>query len=117
MKLGDMLVKDGKITREQLEVAIGEQRKTKAHLGKILNRLGFVTQADVCFTLASQAGVKFVDLRTYNIDPAALKLVPYEFAFKNKILPLSLMNDRLQIGMANPLDILTLDEVRRITKL
>jgi len=112
-----MLVKEGKITREQLEVAIAEQRRTKTHLGKILNRLGFVTQADVTSALASQAGVKFVDLRSYNIDPAALKLIPHEFALKNKILPLSLINDRLQIGMANPLDIVTLDEVRRITNL
>ncbi len=112
-----MLVKDGKITREQLEVAIGEQRRTKEHLGKIINRLGFVTQADIISALASQAGVKFVDLKNCNIDPAVLKLIPQEFALKNKILPLVLKNGRLQIAMANPLDILALDEVRRITKL
>jgi type IV pilus assembly protein PilB len=116
-KLGDTLLKEGKITREQLEVAIAEQRRTKTHLGKILNRLGFVTEADVTSALASQAGVKFVDLKTYDLDPAALKLIPSEFALKNKILPLALKNGRLQVAMANPLDIVTLDEVRRITKL
>ncbi|MDP3017702.1 MAG: GspE/PulE family protein, partial [Deltaproteobacteria bacterium] len=116
MKLGDLLLKEGKISQEHLEVALREQRRTKEHLGKVLNRLGFVTQADVCFTLASQAGVKCVNLRTYNIDPAALKLIPYEFALKNKILPLSLRNGQLQVAVANPLDVVTLDEVRRITK-
>ncbi len=117
MKLGDLLLKEGKISQEHLEIALKEQRRTKEHIGKILNRLGFITRADLTRALAFQAGVKFVNLKNSHIDPAALKLVPYEFAFKNKILPLSLMNDRLQIGMANPLDILTLDEVRRITKL
>ncbi len=117
MRLGERLVREGKITREQLDIALNEQRRTKEFLGKILNRMGFVTQAEVISALASQAGVKFVELKTYNIDPAALKLIPHEFALKNKILPLSLRDDRLQIGMANPLDIVTLDEVRRITKL
>ena len=117
MRLGDILMKEGKITSEQLEVALKEQKKTGEFVGKALTRLGFVTQADVISALASQAGVKLVDLKTYNLDPAALKLIPYEFALKNKILPLALKNGRIQVAMANPLDIVAIDEVKRITKL
>ncbi len=116
MRLGDLLLKEGKISQENLEIALKEQRRTNEHLGEILKRLGFVTQADITSALATQAGVKGVNLRTYNIDLASLKLIPYEFALKNKILPLSLRNGRIQIAMANPLDVVTLDEVRRITK-
>lgn len=117
MKLGDLLIKAEKISLEQLEIALKEQRRTNEHLGKILKRLGFVTQADITLILASQAGVKFVNLGTIQINPATRKLIPYEFAAKNKVLPLSVKNGRLLIGMANPLDIVTLDEVKRITKL
>jgi len=116
MRLGDLLVKEGKISQEHLEIALKEQRRTKEHLAKILHRLGFISQADITSALAAQAGVKFVRLQNLNIDPTAMKLIPYEFALRNKILPLSLRNGRLQIGMANPLDIITIDEVRRITK-
>jgi type IV pilus assembly protein PilB len=116
MKLGNTLLQEGKITREQLGVALKEQKRTGELVGRVLNRLGFVTQADVIRGIASQAGVKFVDLETYSIDPAALKLISYEFAVKNKILPLSLKEGRLHIGMGNPLDIVTLDRVRRMTQ-
>jgi len=116
-KLGQRLLKEGKITSGQLEVALKEQNRTREPLGKILNRLAFVAQADISSILAFQARVKFVDLRGLDIDPEVLKLIPYEVALKNKLIPLSLENGRLRVGMADPFDIVTRDEVEMISKL
>lgn len=51
-KFCHLLMKEGKITEEHLEMALNEQRKTKEHIGKILNRLGFITRADLTRALA-----------------------------------------------------------------
>jgi type IV pilus assembly protein PilB len=115
MKLGELLVKAGKVTKEQLHQALMEQRRTKEHLGQVLIRLGLISQEDIAYALAKQAGVRRVDLKTYPVDPAALQLIPLSFARKHKILPLSLHNDHIQIATANPFDVMVIDEVKVMT--
>lgn len=116
MKLGELLIKSGKLTKEQLLQALGEQRRTREHLGHLLVQRGFVSQKDIASALANQAGVTRIDLQAYQIDPAALELIPLPFARKHKILPLSLNNGRIQVAMANPFDVKVIDEVRSISK-
>jgi len=116
MKLGEFLVSVGKLTEEQLHEALVEQRRAREHLGYILVRLGFVSQKDVASALADQAGVTLIDLQTYQIDPAALELIPLSFARKHKILPLSLNNGRIQVATSNPFDVMVIDEVKSMSK-
>lgn len=116
MKLGELLIKSGKLTKEQLLQALGEQRRTREHLGHLLVRLGFVSQKDIASALANQAGVTRIDLQAYQIDTAALELIPLSFARKHKILPLSLNNGRIQVAMANPFDVKVIDEVKSMSK-
>lgn len=117
MNIGEVLVKSNKITKEQLHQALLEQRKTKEYLGKLLVRQGLLSQEDMASALAEQSGVRRADLQTHPIDPAALQLVPLPFAQKHKILPLSIKNGRIQVAMANPLDIMLIDEVKAMTKI
>jgi len=117
MKLGEFLVSVGKLTEKQLHEALVEQRKTKEYyLGELLVRQGLLSAEDIAFALAEQAGVGRADLQTHPIDPVALQLIPLPFAQKHKILPLSINNNRIQVAMANPLDIMLIDEIKAMTK-
>ena len=117
LKLGERLIQDGKITKPHLDVALQEQRKTGEMLGKILMRMGFITQADLSSALLSQSGADFIDLKNIDIDPVVLKFIPQDVALKKKVLPLAVKNGKIQVGMANPLDIMTLDELRKMTRM
>ncbi len=113
--LGERLIESGLITSDQLELALREQKRTKERIGEILINLGFVTQELIGSALASEAGVTFVQLDNYLIEPAALKYVSEAMARKHKIIPILVDPPRLTIAMGNVFDVLAIDEVQRIT--
>jgi type IV pilus assembly protein PilB len=113
--LGERLIESGLITPDQLELALREQKRTGERIGEILINLGFVTQELISSALASEAGVTFVQLENYLIEPAALKHVGEAIARKHKIIPILVDPPRLTIAMANVFDVLGIDEVQRTT--
>ena len=115
--LGERLVESGLITPDQLDLALREQKRTGERIGEILITLGFVTQELISSALASEAGVTFVQLENYLIEPAALKYVSEATARRHKIIPILLEPPRLTIAMANVFDVLAIDEVQRATGL
>ena len=115
--LGERLVESGLITPDQLDLALREQKRTGERIGEILISLGFVTQELISSALASEAGVTFVQLENYLIEPAALKYVSEATARRHKIIPILLEPPRLTIAMANVFDVLAIDEVQRATGL
>ncbi len=115
--LGERLVESGLITPDQLDLALREQKRTGDRIGEILINLGFVTQELISSALASEAGVTFVQLENYLIEPAALKYVSEAIARRHKIIPILLEPPRLTIAMANVFDVLAIDEVQRSTGL
>ncbi|MDA8122036.1 MAG: ATPase, T2SS/T4P/T4SS family [Deltaproteobacteria bacterium] len=115
--LGERLIESGLITPDQLELALREQKRTGERIGEILINLGFVTQELISSALASEAGVTFVQLDNYLIEPAALKHVSEAMARKHKIIPILVDPPRLTIAMANVFDVMAIDEVQRATRL
>ncbi len=89
MKLAELLIKAGKLTKKGLQEALLEQKRTNELLGQLLIRKGFLTQDDLADALAEQAGVGRVDLQGYRIERDAVRLIPLSFARKHKVLPLS----------------------------
>ena len=114
--LGERLIESGLITPEQLELGLREQKRTGERIGEILINLGFVTQELIGSALASEAGVTFVHLDNYLIEPAALKHVSEAMARKHKIIPILVDPPRLTIAMGNVFDVLAIDEVQRTTR-
>jgi type IV pilus assembly protein PilB len=113
--LGERLVDAGLISQDQLDLGLREQKRTGERIGEILINLGFVTQELISSVLASDAGVTFVSLDNYLIEPKALKCVPEAMARRFKIMPILLEPPKLTIAMSNVFDVLAIDEVQRVT--
>ncbi len=115
MKLGERLIDSGLVTPDQLNLALREQKRTGERVGEILINLGFVTQEQISSVLASQAGVAFVQLDSYLIEPSALKTVPEALARRHKLIPILLEPPKLTIALANVFDMIAIDEIQRVT--
>jgi type II secretory ATPase GspE/PulE/Tfp pilus assembly ATPase PilB-like protein len=112
--LGDVLLKTGAITQAQLEQALAQQRTSGALLGEILLSLNFITEETLARALAQEAGVPFVAVNGLKAEPAAVALVPEQFARKHMLAPLTIKGPSLEVLLANPFDVLALDDLRRL---
>jgi len=114
-KIGQILIESGKVSEEQLDLALKEQKQTGEQLGIILQRLGIVTEKEIARVLASQAGVAYVTLAEEWIQQEALDMVPNDFAEAHRVLPLSIRGKTLVLAMANPLDLDAIDAAGKLT--
>ncbi len=110
--LGDLLVERGLLTADQLQGALAEQKLSGEFLGTVLMRLGVVPKATLLPILAEQLGMPYVHLDEVPIEPEAIAKVPPRFASHYQLMPLSLSNNVLQVAIADPFDVQTLDELR-----
>jgi len=119
LKLGELLIKEGLLNASQLEQAISIQRKEGGRLGEILVKLGFIKEEQMVAVLGKQLSIPYFSLGAGMLKPAVDQglehLLPQEFAVKNIVLPLSRTLRSLTVAMADPLDIILLDNLRRIT--
>ncbi|MDI6785469.1 MAG: ATPase, T2SS/T4P/T4SS family [bacterium] len=117
-RLGEMLVDAGIITQEQLEVALNEQKKTREQLGKVLVKLGFATEEVIVSFLASQLGISFISLSEMGlseIDPKIAKCIPDNIIQRQKLIPIAREGNILTVAMANPLNIIAIDDISMLT--
>jgi type IV pilus assembly protein PilB len=114
--LGDFLVESGVVTADQVKKALQEKRRTGERLEQTIVRLKFAEAALVLQCLADYFNLPCVDLNTYLLDERAIKIIPEEMARRHTLIPLFKIGNTLTIAMADPLDILALDEVRNKTK-
>ncbi len=114
-RLGDLLVDEGLITKEQIEKAISVQKEKGGRLGSILVQLGFVTDKQITEVLGKQYGVPTVDLEKENIDPEVAKLIPPQVAQKFQVVPVKRDGKTLYLAMANPVDVYTIEDIKFIT--
>jgi type IV pilus assembly protein PilB len=115
-KLGDLLVSSGMITGDQLDEALRNQSRSKKRLGSILVEKGYLTERQLAEVLSRQLRVPLVSLARYRPMGEALRLIPKNVAKRLELLPLALLdNNRLMIAMADPLNVLALDEVKILT--
>ena len=110
--LGQLLVERGLITMDDLEHALEEQKRTHEFLGTVLTRLGIVSSEQLLPMLAEQVGMPYVRLGDAQMSPEALAKVPPKFASHYHLIPLTLSNGVLQVAIADPFDVQTLDELK-----
>ena len=115
---GEVLLEKGIISVDQLRIALIEQRRHNAPLGKILVTLGFMTEATVRDTLSESLGHGSIDLTSTIVDPAALALVPKEAARRYHVLPVAFQREqnRLLLAISDPSDVVALDQIRALLK-
>jgi type IV pilus assembly protein PilB len=112
IKIGQYLVRSGLISAEQLDEALEIQKDLGGKLGKILVKLGFVTEDDLLKYLAKQMRVDVIKLSERNIPPALLRMIPETTVRTKKVIPVSLVDGTLTVAMAFPQDLDALEEVR-----
>lgn len=112
---GQILLKRGLITDEQLRDALEAQKKHGGVLGEILVKLGYLTERDVVVALIVQCGFPYIAVNKYDIDPKVLTLLTEEKARQFNAIPLDKVGDVLSVVMANPLDIATIEEIEKIS--
>ena len=113
LRLGEILVNKGVTTSDQIEIALTEQKRSKEHLGKILVRLGFATDAIINDVIGGVIGQETVDLTRAVADRDAIGMIPKSLARRLKVLPIN-FNDttnQLTIAMADVFDVVALDQI------
>jgi type IV pilus assembly protein PilB len=115
-RLGDLLVREGLITREQLEKALQEQRQSGTRVGYNLVKLGFIQETELTKMLARQYKMPAVDLSKFEVDPRIAKLIPADLAIKHLVLPLKRDGRTLTVAMADPTNLGVLDDLKFITR-
>jgi type IV pilus assembly protein PilB len=115
-RLGDILIREGLITRDQLGAALNEQKSSGHRLGYVLVKLGLVNELEVTKVLARQYRMPAVDLTRFEVDPKIIKLVPGDFALKHVVLPLKREGRTLTVAMADPTNTGVLDDLKFITR-
>ena len=116
--IGRLLIEKGVISDEQLRIATLEQQKSHQPLGRLLVGLGFLSEATLRDVLSENLGQESVNLSAIIIDPAAIKLIPKDIARRYLLLPLSVdtNNKHLIIVIADPNNIIALDQLRALLK-
>jgi type IV pilus assembly protein PilB len=115
-RLGEILLREGLVTREQLAQALAEQKNTKHRLGYVLVKLGLVQELEITKVLARQYRMPAVDLTRFEVDPKIIKLVPADMATKSVVLPLKREGRTLTVAMADPTDLGLLEDLKFITR-
>jgi len=115
-RLGEILLREGLVTREQLAQALAEQKNTKHRLGYVLVKLGLVQELEITKVLARQYRMPAVDLSRFDVDPKIIKLVPADLATKSVVLPLKREGRTLTVAMADPTDLGLLEDLKFITR-
>src|SRR5947209_7051554 len=115
-RLGEILLRDGLVSREHLAQALAEQKASKHRLGYVLVKLGLVQELEITKVLARQYRMPAVDLSRFEVDPKILKLVPADMAAKGVVLPLKREGRTLTVAMADPSDLGLLEDLKFITR-
>src|SRR6185503_8198088 len=115
VRIGELLLKEKRITTDQLQEALAYQRQHGGKLGANLVKLGFVTDDEITSLLSKQYGVPSITLHQFEIDPTVIKLVPAETARKYQIVPLSRNGATLTIAMTDPTNVFAMDDVKFMT--
>ena len=116
-RIGDLLLKEGLITQDQLNKALQEQRHNGTRVGYNLVKLGYVKETDLTRMLARQHKMPAVDLTKFQVDPRIAKLIPAELALKHSVLPLKRDGRTLTVAMSDPATMSVLDDIKFITRL
>jgi type IV pilus assembly protein PilB len=114
-RFAELLVRGGIVTREQLSQAQEKERENGSSVTKELVKLGFTTEDSLTEFLAKQFGIEKVELNPSEIDDGTFNLVPAHLIQKHQIIPLKLLGSNLTVAMADPTELVAINEVKFIT--
>jgi type IV pilus assembly protein PilB len=115
VRIGELLLKEKRITPAQLQEALNYQKTNGGKLGYNLVKLGFVKDEEITSLLSKQYGVPSINLTQFEIDPSIIKLIPVETARKYQIVPLSRAGATLTIAMMDPTNVFAMDDIKFMT--
>ncbi|HEY7497202.1 MAG TPA: type IV-A pilus assembly ATPase PilB [Vicinamibacterales bacterium] len=115
VRIGDLLLKEKRITPAQLQEALNYQKTNGGKLGLNLVKLGFVTDEEITSLLSKQYGVPSINLTQFEIDQSVIKLIPADTANKYQIIPLSRSGATLTIAITDPTNVFAMDDIKFMT--
>src|ERR1022692_4260260 len=116
-RIADALVEDGLLSAKQVEELLEQQKKEGARLLKLILDKAYVTETDMAVSMGRVLNTPPINLARLTIPLEVAELVPREMAYNHKVVPVSRLENKLYLAMADPLNVLAIDDVRRITKL
>jgi type IV pilus assembly protein PilB len=114
--LSEILISRGLMPITSLDVISGDPTNDEAHVRELVDE-GIVTESQVASARAAQLGLPFVDLTEYPVDSSAVALVPMQLLRRYDVLPIGRDGDRLLLAMADPRDVLAIDDVRAAVRM
>ena len=115
-RIGELLVREGLITPDQLSKALQEQKQNGTRVGYNLVKLGFIPEVELTKMLAKQHRMPAVDLSRFAVDPKIAKMIPADLAQKNLVIPLKRDGRTLTVAMADPSNLGVLEDLKFITR-
>jgi type II secretory ATPase GspE/PulE/Tfp pilus assembly ATPase PilB-like protein len=114
LRLGELLIQQGLITADQLRIALTEQKNQQQPIGRLLVRLGFVTEAVIRDIMARTIGQESIDLNQVVVDADSLKLIPQDFARRHRVLPIAFdpHEPALTVAITEVFNVVALDQLR-----
>jgi type IV pilus assembly protein PilB len=114
-RVAELLVRGGIVTREQLTQAQEKERDSGSTTFKELVRLGFTTEETLTEFLAKHFGIEKVEINPAEIEDTVFNLIPPQLVQKHQLVPLKLVGSTLTVAMADPTDLVAINEVKFIT--
>jgi type IV pilus assembly protein PilB len=116
-RIADALVEDGLLFRKQVEELLELQKKEGTRLLKIIIDKQYVTEQDMAVSMGRVLNTPPINLGRMGISHEIADLLPRDICITHKVLPVSRLENKLFLAMADPLNVLAIDDVRRITKM
>jgi type IV pilus assembly protein PilB len=116
-RIADALVEDGLLTTKQIEELLEQQKKEGARLIKLILDKAYVSEQDLAVSMGRVLNVPPINLARVTIPPEVIDLLPHDTLHNHKVVPVSRLENKLFLAMVDPLNVLALDDVKRITKL
>ena len=110
-KIGEILIEEGLINDKQLAMALAEAKVLGIPLGSVLVKMGFITIKELKEALGAQMGVKLASAEQLKALPTAISVLPEDFVRENKVIPLSMTDKSLVVGMVDPGNSKTINEI------
>ncbi|MSR65338.1 MAG: type II secretion system protein GspE [Verrucomicrobiae bacterium] len=116
-RIADLLIEDGLLLPQQFDEALAIQKKDGGRLLKVLQEKKYVTEDDMMISIGRCLGTPPVNLPRLRIPPETMQLISKEMAQNYKMIPVAKVGNRLFVAMADPMNVIALDDLRQATKL
>ena len=116
-RIADALVEDGLLSARQVDELLEQQKKEGTRLLKLILDKAYVSEQDMTVSIGRVLNTPPINLARVSIPLEIADLLPREMAHTHKVVPVSRLENKLFLAMADPLNVLAIDDVRRVTRL